>query len=444
MKPGDILAARYRLVRPLGEGGAGVVWAARQVTTERPVAVKVLRGGDPANAARFLREARVAASLNHRNIVQVFDFWEVEDGGPVFLVMELLAGETLGAVLERVGRLSVPQTLSVATPIAAALKAAHAMGVVHRDLKPDNVFLVAATPDEPAVEVKVLDFGLAKPVTADPQATVVTQTGSVMGTPCYMSPEQVYGERDVDVRADVWALGVVLYECLTGTKPFVGENFGQVFRSITQGAPPPVRALAPDVPPTLSALVARMLSPAATDRPRAEEVLLLLTQPAELRANRTAVLEPLPLRTQRLSSSPPFAHGASSSPAPRTMLASATSVQRERKARWSWWLTVAAAMALLGLGAAALVVLTQEPPPNATTAERVTLPEVPASPAPAASALTPDNPPLPTSVTVPPVASFSQPPVVQPDASTRGVSVVAKKPGTGHDSGPDPLDLGRF
>src|SRR5262249_36790010 len=151
------------------------------LTTGKVVAVKILRREDAADAARFLREAKIAAALSHRNIVQVFDFWEIDDGRRVFMVMELLAGETLGAMLERVGRLSVDAMRSILLPVVSALRAAHAQGVVHRDLKPDNVFLMRAprsdSPD--AFEVKVVDFGLAKATTASSQATAITETGSL-------------------------------------------------------------------------------------------------------------------------------------------------------------------------------------------------------------------------------------------------------------------------
>ena len=189
--------------------------------------------------------------------MQVFDFWEVEDGGPVFLVMELLTGETLAQRIEREGALPVADIKAILAPVAQALAAAHAEGIVHRDLKPENIFLARAKGG--GVEVKVVDFGLARPTVADAATTAVTQTGAVMGTPHYMSPEQVYGERDIDARSDVWAFGIVMYECASGSKPFVGENFGQIFRGITRGVIPDLLIAKPDASPAIDALIRRAL-----------------------------------------------------------------------------------------------------------------------------------------------------------------------------------------
>jgi serine/threonine-protein kinase len=271
---GHVLAGRYVLERLLGEGGMGTVWCARQLTTDRPVALKFLKGDDPADRARFLREAKVAAGLSHRNIVQVFDFWEIEDG-PVFLVMELLAGESLAHLLSHRGALALAEMVSVLLPVAQALSAAHAEGIVHRDLKPENVFLARTRSGE--VEVKVVDFGLARRVTAPAGATAVTQTGAIMGTPHYMAPEQVYGEGDIDARADVWALGVILYQCATGRLPFDGENFGQIFRAISQGQVRPVREVRPELPPTFDHVVQRALSHDRNARPRMDEIARALS-----------------------------------------------------------------------------------------------------------------------------------------------------------------------
>jgi eukaryotic-like serine/threonine-protein kinase len=269
-KPGDTLAGRYRLVRLLGEGGMGYVWEGQHLTTNRPVAIKTLKADNNLDATRLLREARLSASLSHRNIVQVFDFWELEGGGPVFMVMELLHGETLAAYLERVQKLSLKEARTIGVAVAAAMRAAHANGIVHRDLKPENIFL-ASSQDGGPPEIKVLDFGIAKPTIVDAQLTSVTRTGSVIGTPHYMAPEQVYGEKDIDGRADVWALGVVLYESISGKKPFDGENFGQVFRSVTLGRAVPLAELCPGAPPALSTLITAMLTVDRARRPTSVE-----------------------------------------------------------------------------------------------------------------------------------------------------------------------------
>lgn len=280
LEAGVTLVGRYRLTRPLGEGGMGYVWEGRQITTDKPVAIKILKGTNDADAARFLREARLSAALSHRNIVQVFDFWGAEGDGPIFMVMELLRGETLGAYLARVGRLSIEETRVIGLAVASAMRAAHAVGVVHRDLKPENVYLVHNGEDAPGI--KVLDFGIARATFIDAELTAVTRTGSVIGTPHYMAPEQIFGEKDIDGRADVWALGIILYECLSGVRPFDGENLGQIFRKVTQGHVAPLTEMVPEVPPSLSALILSMLSIERAQRPTSAEIHEALSSPTAL------------------------------------------------------------------------------------------------------------------------------------------------------------------
>ena len=259
---GNVVADRYRLERFLGEGGMGAVWAARHVVTGKTVALKVLKGGSEEHRRRFVQEARVAAAIRHPNVVDVHDVLALPDGRPV-LVMDLLEGEPLSEAIERRGRYSLEELGPIMLQVLAGIGAAHAAGVVHRDLKPENVFLCGDT-------VKVLDFGIAKltALTSAIQHTAaLTQTGSVLGTPMYMAPEQVFGEKSIDHRADVWSLGVVMYECLTGECPIHGENVGQIFKSISQRSFPPIGRVLPDLEPTIAELVDRMLSTRVEDRP---------------------------------------------------------------------------------------------------------------------------------------------------------------------------------
>src|SRR5688572_27447613 len=214
--PGALIGRRYQLDALLGEGGMGSVWAATHTVTRRRYALKFLKtiaGHRDDLRKRFWREASLASRVKHPNVVGVHDLFQTEESILV-MVMDLLEGQTLGARLREVRQLSLSEAASYLVPAISAVGAAHALGIVHRDLKPENIFL-AGCAGAPAV--KVLDFGIAKLTqTGESAASGVTATGSLLGTPCYMSPEQAFGERDVDHRADIWSFGVILYEALAG------------------------------------------------------------------------------------------------------------------------------------------------------------------------------------------------------------------------------------
>jgi serine/threonine-protein kinase len=234
--PGDVLDGKYRLIAPLGSGGMGTVWRAEHLTLRSGVAVKVMNqriADHPDALARFQREAQAAAALRSPHVVSVLDSG-VHDGAP-FVVMELLEGESLDQRLRRVGRLPFEETARIVTQVARALTRAHEAGIVHRDLKPANVFLQHNADEELA---KVLDFGVAK--LASMETNPLTSTGAVLGSPHYMSPEQARGRRDVDRRSDVWALGIIAFECTTGRRPFESAVLGDLLLKIcTDPAPPP-------------------------------------------------------------------------------------------------------------------------------------------------------------------------------------------------------------
>src|SRR5262249_46389532 len=208
----------------------GVVWAARPLTLETDVAVKFIRpervAADPALVARFEREAKATARIAHPHVVQVMDFGAV-DGAVPYIVMELLHGFSLAELLERGGRLSFATAKSLVQQVGSALSCAHERGIVHRDIKPHNLFITEESRGYPLF-VKVLDFGVAKMV-GDAQvpeiSATLTETGMVIGSPPYMSPEQLEGSKYVDLRSDLWSLGVIVYETLTGTQPFKGSSF---------------------------------------------------------------------------------------------------------------------------------------------------------------------------------------------------------------------------
>jgi len=298
--PGATLAGRFLVDRLLGQGGFSGVWAATDLRTGQPCAVKVLlRRAAPQHEKRLLREARVLLSLDHPCIVQIVDIADDATHGPV-LAMELLRGETLRQRLLRDERLSLDDAARVARGVAAALVCAHDLGAVHRDLKPENIFLVAdhdappalayaATADDvlaplslaasrpapapaaPFDAVKVLDFGIVKLVALEgqglTQTSTLTRKNTSLGTVGYMAPEQFWGNDDIDGRADLWALGAVVYECLTGGLPVVAATPNQFVYRLRQQGITPVEHLAPGLPPALATFVGRLLAFDRDDRP---------------------------------------------------------------------------------------------------------------------------------------------------------------------------------
>jgi eukaryotic-like serine/threonine-protein kinase len=238
--PGTILAEKYRLDSLIGRGGMGEVWRAEHLALRAPVAIKLMNPdivANPEALSRFNREAQAAASLRSPHVVQILDHGLDSRIQAPFIAMELMEGESLAARIERVGCLSARDTARVVSHIARALSRAHEAGIVHRDLKPDNVFLIQNEDEEIA---KVLDFGIAKANTQALGPSSATRTGSVMGTPYYMSPEQITGAKGVDHRTDLWALGVIACQCLTGRLPFNAETIGGLVIAIcTQPLPRP-------------------------------------------------------------------------------------------------------------------------------------------------------------------------------------------------------------
>jgi eukaryotic-like serine/threonine-protein kinase len=271
---GQLLAARYLLERIVGEGGMGVVWAARDLVTERSVALKMLKEGSPELARRSWREARAAAYVGHASLVEVIDVLPPANTGeaPV-LVMPLLEGESLDRVLLRESRLHEREVLEILEPVVSGMCAAHARGVIHRDLKPPNVFL--ADDGSGARTVLVLDFGLAKILSedgTDAGADKLTRTGALLGTPWYMAPEQLFGDSSVDHRADVWAIGAMVYECISGRRPVEGRSYGQIARNVARGTIVPLGDVAPGIDRVLVGLTARMLDKDRERRPSLAEV----------------------------------------------------------------------------------------------------------------------------------------------------------------------------
>ncbi len=257
---GDIIASKYEVLQVLGAGGMGVVVAARHQQLGQRVAIKFIRGeaAHDANAVeRFLREARAAVALSSEHVTRVLDVGTLETGAP-YIVMEHLAGVDLAELLRRHGPMPMAEAVGTILQACEAVAEAHAMGVVHRDLKPANLFVVDGVDGTPFI--KILDFGISKITDINkPSGSTLTSSGSVMGSPAYMSPEQVRNAKAVDARSDVWSLGVILYELLAGEAPFAGETLGEVFAKIIVEAPPAVTLKRPDVPPALASTIMRCL-----------------------------------------------------------------------------------------------------------------------------------------------------------------------------------------
>ena len=266
---GSMLAG-YRLLQKLGEGGMGAVYMAEDVALRRHVALKVMRqeiASCDSSKQRFLREARAAACLQHDNVVGIHQVGE--DNGIAFLAMPLLKGESLGKRLQRDTSMPVPVILNLGRDIADGLSAAHELGLVHRDIKPDNIW-IEPLPKARGERAKILDFGLVRPATED--ESLVTQQGAVLGTPAYMSPEQACG-MNVDHRSDLFSLGGVLYKMATGRRPFNGRNAIEVLSNLATETPPTPVSLVPGMLPELSDLIMKLLEKEPANRPAtAQEV----------------------------------------------------------------------------------------------------------------------------------------------------------------------------
>ncbi len=265
-EPGDILDGKYRIVKMIGEGGMGAVFEGENTAIHRRVAIKVLHPGASGNAdavMRFEREAQAAGRIGSDHILEVLDMGKMPSGER-YMVMEFLDGEPLANRIRGLGRMSPAQIVPLAQQMLIGLGAAHAASIVHRDLKPDNVFIVrekAGLRDF----VKLIDFGISK-FNALAGDMSMTRTGAVMGTPYYMSPEQAKGSGVVDHRSDLYAVGVILYECATGQVPFNASTFNELLFKIVLSTPPPLREVVPDVDPRFAAIVEKAMAREPADR----------------------------------------------------------------------------------------------------------------------------------------------------------------------------------
>ena len=263
----EVLADKYRIERVVGRGGMGVVLAAWHLALDQRVALKCLQpelAQNSESAARFLREARAAAKIKSEHGVRVLDVGNFDDGVP-YLVMEFLDGRDLADELRDRGPLPVEECMTYALQAIEAVAEAHSLGIVHRDLKPENLFL-ARVPDGTRI-VKVLDFGISKSmVIASADNRSLTQSSTIMGSPLYMSPEQMRAPRTVDARTDIWSLGAIMYELLTGHPPYVADTLPQLCAKMLESDPTPLRVFRPDVDVELERTITRCLARTVTER----------------------------------------------------------------------------------------------------------------------------------------------------------------------------------
>jgi serine/threonine-protein kinase len=263
---GRVLETKYRVGRMLGEGGMGVIYAGRHLKIGRKLAIKFLRksgSSDKQIIERFQNEARMAASVGHRNIVDILDMGQTREGVP-YIVMEYLEGNDLGEILDTAVRLPVPLAVDFAVQILSALRAVHEQGIIHRDLKPENVFIVNEAGG--GITIKIVDFGVSRLGTADGKPLTMTRTGAVFGTPRYMAPEQARGTREIDRRADIYAVGVILYQMLTGALPFEAEDYNNMIIAITTEEPVHVSKNGVILPDELADIVMRAIAREPADR----------------------------------------------------------------------------------------------------------------------------------------------------------------------------------
>jgi eukaryotic-like serine/threonine-protein kinase len=260
LQAGQILADKYRIVKPIGVGGMGTVYEGENVRIHRRVAIKTLHvevAGKSDVLARFEREAQAAGRIGSDHIVEVLDMGDLPDGSR-YMVMEFLDGTTLGDRIVNSGRIAPRDVVAPLTQLLDGLGAAHNAGIIHRDLKPANVFLLTSRGGRPDF-VKILDFGVSKFNILNSDEMSMTRTGAVMGTPYYMSPEQAKGARAIDMRSDLYSVGVILYESITGQVPFNAETFNELIFKIALEAPPPPEHFVPNLDPAFGVLVRKAM-----------------------------------------------------------------------------------------------------------------------------------------------------------------------------------------
>ncbi|MBK8252906.1 MAG: protein kinase [Polyangiaceae bacterium] len=369
MNPGDLISGKYRLLRLLGSGGMGSVWAARNELTDRDFAIKFLLQRLASNNEalnRFFHEARACGQLKHPAVVDVYDMGQAEDGTP-YIVMEMLEGEGMDQRLAREGRFDPAEAAAWIAFVARGLDEAHMRGIVHRDLKPGNIFF--ALDDRGDVLPKVLDFGISKATGPQRAELVMTMQGTVLGSPAYMSPEQARGDLDVDARSDVWALGLILYEAITGKVPFDAPNYNALMVEIITKPHRPANELSPTCPAALSQVIDQALEkerdkriPSARElADRLESVLMHITG--------TPLTQFQP-RVSMLSVRPPSMSAPNIGTTQGPWSDAAPTLVRPRRSKTPY---VAGAMGVLAMLIAGAVVAIRTAPPVVAVASRANI-----------------------------------------------------------------------
>ncbi len=417
LRPGQLLDGKYRVERILGAGGMGVVVAAHHVQLDEKVAIKFLHPRavkDQETMARFLREARAAVKIKSEHVARVLDVGSLSSGEP-YMVMEYLQGSDLAKQIRKHGAISVSQAVDFVLQASDAIANAHAIGIIHRDLKPANLFSTRAS--DGTLTIKVLDFGISKLTQEASMATpdgALTNTQAVMGSPSYMSPEQMQSSKQVDARTDIWSLGAILFELLTGRLPFEAPTVPELIIKIVTQPAPSVRSVSPDVPEALAAVVARCLE---KDRERryanvAEFARALApfapahARPQVDRINRVMQFAGAPPPAPAANTTDPMGEPLTEAPWGRT-----SRERNERKGTRGWRVAIAASatLVLITLAAVPLVRRAGTAAPSPPSAEPVPTPLPPPASAMAIapSASAPATPP--PAVTLTPLESVATP-----------------------------------
>ena len=447
---GQILAGKFRIERVLGQGGMGVVVAATHLQLDERVALKFLLPdalANPEAVERFAREARAAVKIKSEHVARVSDVGTLESGSP-YMVMEYLHGEDLAVWVRRNGAMAVPEAIEFLLQAGEAIAEAHALGIVHRDLKPANLFVTRRVDGSPCI--KVLDFGISKltlPGSAAAPELGMTKTSTVMGSPLYMSPEQMSSSRNVDMRTDIWALGVILYETLTGRVPFEAETMPQLCGMILQDPPRPIHELRPDLPPVLQEVVLRCLEKNRDRRYANVADLAFALAPFGLpAAQRSAERIARVLGAAGYASAPPIVSAVSARAGSGTTTNFGASSE-PKKSRTALFVALCLLGLLLG---GALLVLTHKNRALESLAELPSSQPLAAAPAPSAPPLTrlsvepqlvaPSSAPPSVSVTPPPSAASAK--AVIKAKSKAGSKKIQGAPPSSQPAAPviDPLD----